>query len=165
MKKITIQQAIFLLSTLIDKQSSLFLALNAYKVPLSVNGKDVRDQKKVEQMIKELEELKLLQKDIINLKTSLAKLNIETVVEGKSLNKYLEEVRMERNYLQILKNLLNSNYTKVENSVGVVQYGVLNEYYIKELIQKLEKKVNKLSEKIDIINSSTYLEINLLSEK
>lgn len=165
MKKITIQQAIFLLSTLIEKQNSLSSVLHSYKVPLLVNGKNVTDPKKAEQMLKEIEELELVQKDIIDLKTSLAKLNIETVVEGKSLNKYLEEVRMERNYLQILKNLLNSNYTKVENSVGVVQYGVLNEEYIKGLVQKLEKKVNKLSEKIDIINSSTYLEIDLLSEK
>lgn len=165
MKKITIQQAIFLLSTLMEKQSTLSLGLNSYKVPLLVNGKNVTDPKKVKQMLREIEELNLIQKDIINLKSSLAELNIKTKVDKKSLNQYLEEVRMERSYLQTLNALLKSNYTKVENSVGVVQYGLLNEDYIKELAIKLEKKVNEISQKIDTINSSTYLEIELLSEK
>lgn len=165
MKKITIQQAIFLLSTLIEKQNTLSLGLNSYKVPLLVNGKNVTDPKKVKQMLMEIEELNLIQKDIINLKSSLAELNIKTKVDKKSLNQYLEEVRMERSYLQTLNALLKSNYTKVENSVGVVQYGLLNEDYIKELAIKLEKKVNEISQKIDTINSSTYLEIELLSEK
>ncbi|WP_022818959.1 hypothetical protein [Fusobacterium russii] len=165
MKKITIQQAIFLLSTLMEKQSTLSLGLNSYKVPLLVNGKNVTDPKKVKQMLREIEELNLIQKDIINLKSSLAELNIKTIVDKKSINQYLEEVRMERSYLQTLNALLKSNYTKVENSVGVVQYGLLNEDYIKELAIKLEKKVNEISQKIDTINSSTYLEIELLSEK
>lgn len=165
MKKISIQQAIFLLSTLTDKQNSLSLGLNAYKVPLSVNGKNVTDPKKANQMLKEIEELELVQKDIVNLKSSLAEINIKTIVDGKSLNQYLEEVRMERNYLQNLNTLLKANYTKVESSVGVVQYGALNEEYIKDSVIKLEKKVNELSQKIDTINSNTYFEIELLSEK
>lgn len=165
MKKITIQQAIFLLSTLIEKQNSLSSVLHSYKVPLLVNGKNVTDPKKAEQMLKEIEELELVQKDIINLKTSLAEINIKTIVDGKSLNQYLEEVRMKRNYLQNLNALLKASYTKVENSVGVVQYGVLNEDYIKDIVIKFEKKVNGFSQKIDTINSNTYFEIELLSEK
>ena len=165
MKNLTIQQGIYLLSTLVDKAYSLRGNLNSYKVPLSVNGKDVTDRKKSEKMLKEIEELKLYQEDIINLKSKLAKANIETMNEGKSINQLLEEVRNKREFLSTLKHLLTYNQTKVENSVGVVQYGTLNEEYIEDLVNSLETEVNELSQKIDILNSNTYIEINLLTEK
>lgn len=164
MKKITIQQAIFLLSTLTEKERVLLNALHSYKVPLLVNGKDVSDPKKSKQMLKEIEELNLIQKDIITLKTTLTKTNIETIIDDKSLNQYLEEVRIKRSYLLTINSLLRAGYTKVENAVGVVQYGVLNEDYLKEIVLSLENEVNELSQKIDTINSTSYLEINLLSE-
>lgn len=59
--------------------------------------------------------------------------------------------------------LLRSNTTRVESSIGVVQYGVLNDEFVKEKAQTLEKEVFELSQKIDSINASTYIEIELLN--
>lgn len=169
MKKITIQQAIFLLSNLSAKENQLTDNLYSYKVPLLVNGKDVTDSKKIKQMKKDLENLSLIQQDIINLKSKLAKINISTEINiennQKLLNQLLEEVRIKRSYLAALNNLVKSSYTKIETGVGVVQYGVLNEDLLREKIENLETEVNNLSQKIDIINSTTYIEIDLLSEK
>ncbi|MDO4690314.1 MAG: hypothetical protein Q4A58_03355 [Fusobacterium sp.] len=165
MQKITIQQAIFLLSTLIEKEREFSSALNEYKVPLYVNGKDVSNPKKKEEMLEDIKELNSIQEDIITLKSILAKSNVNTIIDGKSINYYLEEVRIKRNYLNTLNNLLRSNYTKVENAVGVVQYGVLNEEKLRKEARELETKVNELSQKIDSINSSTYIEIELKAKK
>lgn len=53
--------------------------------------------------------------------------------------------------------------TRVENGVGVVQYGVLNRNELMEKFNKLENEVNSLSEKIDNVNSKTEIEVKLLS--
>lgn len=163
MNKMTIQQAIFLLATLTEKEKSLSMNLHSYRVPLAVNGKDVTDSKKAKQMLEELQKLDAIQKDIFTLKTKLAKTNVETIFENKVLNEFLEEVRIKRAYLTTLKTLLSTNSTRVESSIGVVQYGVLNDEYVKEKAQTLEKEVFELSQKIDSINASTYIEIELLN--
>lgn len=165
MKKINIQQAIFLLSTWSEKERELSSNLHSYKVPISVNGKDVIDKKRAKQMLEEIEKLNSIQKDIYHLKTKLAKANIETKYKEKFLNEYLEEVRIKRTYLSNLNSLLKANYTKIENGIGVVQYGVLNEDFIKEKVAELEVEVYELSQNIDFINANTNIDIELLSEK
>ncbi|MBQ3437841.1 MAG: hypothetical protein IJG31_04995 [Fusobacterium sp.] len=153
-----------MLSTLQEEFYSLSSTLAEYRVPLKVNGKDVADKQKSDLMLEEIKKLDCLQRDIILLKSLLAKVNVTTILNNKTLNNYLEEVRIKRNYLLTLKNLLRMNSTKVENGVGVVQYGVLNENYIRKSIVSLEKEVTEMSQKIDIANSNTYFEIELSTE-
>ncbi|EMP15526.1 hypothetical protein H848_09380, partial [Fusobacterium nucleatum CC53] len=75
----------------------------------------------------------------------------------------LEEVRLKRSVLYDLEYLLKRESTRVENGVGVVQYGVLNRNELIEKFNKLENEVNSLSEKIDSVNSKTEIEVKLLS--
>lgn len=166
MKKITLQKAIFLLSTLVEKERNLRSNLFNYKMPLAVNGKEILDEKNSKKMLEEVSKIESIQRDIFELKTKINKANSEVNIDGSTLSALLEEVRLKRGYLATLKNLLQSgNYTKVENSVGVVQYGVLNEEIISDKVEKLEDEVFNISQKIDEINASLEIEVTIENEK
>lgn len=164
MKKITLQQAIFLVSTLVEKEKEILNLLYTYKGPLLVNGKNVTEKKQSQNMLEDIKRLELIQKDIITLKTTINNANINTKIDNKSINEYLEEVRIKRNYVSTLSNLVRSNYSKVETGVGVVYYGVLNEDVLKKNIEKLEKEVFEISQKIDKSNSENYIKVKLFTE-
>lgn len=166
MKKITLQKAIFLLSTLVEKERNLRSNLFNYKMPLAVNGKEILDEKNSKKMLEEVSKIESIQRDIFELKSKINKANSEVNIDGSTLSALLEEVRLKRGYLATLKNLLQSgNYTKVENSVGVVQYGVLNEEIISDKVEKLEDEVFNISQKIDEINASLEIEVTIENEK
>ena len=150
--KLTLQQAIFTISNLTKKQKRLLDYIrDNYVVPLKVNGKEVFEQAQADEMLKNLSELGLVNQDIVALKDGINVANSENFIENKSLFALLEEVRLKR------------SSTRVENGVGVVQYGVLNRNELIEKFNKLENEVNSLSEKIDGVNSKTEIEVKLLS--
>ena len=150
--KLTLQQAIFTISNLTKKQKRLLDYIrDNYVVPLKVNGKEVFEQAQADEMLKNLSELDLVNQDIVALKDGINVANSENFIENKSLFALLEEVRLKR------------ESTRVENGVGVVQYGVLNRKELMEKFNKLENEVNSLSEKIDNVNSKTEIEVKLLS--
>jgi len=162
--KLTLQQAIFTISNLTKKQRRLldFIRDN-YVVPLKVNGKEVFEQAQADEMLKNLSELDLVNQDIVTLKDGINVANSENFIENKSLFALLEEVRLKRAVLYDLEYLLKRENTRVENGVGVVQYGVLSRNELMEKFNKLENEVNSLSEKIDSVNSKTEIEVKLLS--
>ena len=162
--KLTLQQAIFTISNLTKKQRRLldFIRDN-YVVPLKVNGKEVFEQAQADEMLKNLSELDLVNQDIVTLKDGINVANSENFIENKSLFALLEEVRLKRTVLYDLEYLLKRENIRVENGVGVVQYGVLNRNELIEKFNKLENEVNSLSEKIDGVNSKTEIEVKLLS--
>ena len=162
--KLTLQQAIFTISNLTKKQRRLLDYIrDNYVVPLKVNGKEVFEQVQADEMLKNLSELDLVNQDIVTLKDGINVANSENFIENKSLFALLEEVRLKRSVLYDLEYLLKRESTRVENGVGVVQYGVLNKKELIEKFDKLENEVNSLSEKIDSINSKTEIEVKLLS--
>lgn len=162
--KLTLQQAIFTISNLTKKQKRLLDYIrDNYVVPLKVNGKEVFEQAQADEMLKNLSELGLVNQDIVALKDGINVANSENFIENKSLFALLEEVRLKRAVLYDLEYLLKRESTRVENGVGVVQYGVLNKKELIEKFDKLENEVNSLSEKIDSINSKTEIEVKLLS--
>lgn len=162
--KLTIQQAIFTISNLTKKQRRLLDYIrDNYVVPLKVNGKEVFEQNQADEMLKNLSELELVNQDIVALKDGINVANSENFIENKSLFALLEEVRLKRAVLYDLEYLLKRESTRVENSIGVVQYGVLNRKELMEKFNKLENEVNSLSEKIDSINSKTEIEVKLVS--
>ena len=162
--KLTLQQAIFTISNLTKKQRRLLDYIrDNYVVPLKVNGKEVFEQAQADEMLKNLSELDLVNQDIVALKDGINVANSENFIENKSLFALLEEVRLKRAVLYDLEYLLKRESTRVENGVGVVQYGVLNRKELLEKFNKLENEVNSLSEKIDSVNSKTEIEVKLLS--
>lgn len=162
--KLTLQQAIFTISNLTKKQKRLLDYIrDNYVVPLKVNGKEVFEQAQADEMLKNLSELDLVNQDIVALKDGINVANSENFIENKSLFALLEEVRLKRAVLYDLEYLLKRESTRVENGVGVVQYGVLNRKELMEKFNKLENEVNSLSEKIDSVNSKTEIEVKLLS--
>ena len=162
--KLTLQQAIFTISNLTKKQRRLLDYIrDNYVVPLKVNGKDVFEQAQADEMLKNLSELDLVNQDIVTLKDGINVANSENFIENKSLFSLLEEVRLKRSVLYDLECLLKRESTRVENGVGVVQYGVLNRKELMKKFNKLENEVNSLSEKIDNVNSKTEIEVKLLS--
>ena len=162
--KLTLQQAIFTISNLTKKQRRLLDYIrDNYVVPLKVNGKEVFEQIQADEMLKNLSELDLVNQDIVALKDGINVANSENFIENKSLFALLEEVRLKRAVLYDLEYLLKRESTRVENGVGVVQYGVLNKKELIEKFDKLENEVNSLSEKIDSVNSKTEIEVKLLS--
>ena len=162
--KLTLQQAIFTISNLTKKQRRLLDYIrDNYVVPLKVNGKEVFEQAQADEMLKNLSELELVNQDIVTLKDGINVANSENFIENKSLFALLEEVRLKRAVLYDLEYLLKRESTRVENGVGVVQYGVLNRKELLEKFNKLENEVNSLSEKIDSVNSKTEIEVKLLS--
>lgn len=161
--KITLQQCIFLISNLTKKQTQLTSLLTGqYVVPLAVNGKDTADKTKEEQMRKDLDEIDVLSEDIVRLKSALSLANNENKMEGRTIYEVLEEVRIKRSVLYQVQYSLDREYSKVETGVGVVRYGVLNEELMREKRDSLEKKVNSLSEKVDVANASIQIEVDLL---
>ena len=162
--KLTLQQAIFTISNLTKKQRRLLDYIrDNYVVPLKVNGKEVFEQIQADEMLKNLSELDLVNQDIVALKDGINVANSENFIKNKSLFALLEEVRLKRAVLYDLEYLLKRESTRVENGVGVVQYGVLNRNELMEKFNKLENEVNSLSEKIDSVNSKTEIEVKLLS--
>ena len=162
--KLTLQQAIFTISNLTKKQKRLLDYIrDNYVVPLKVNGKEVFEQVQADEMLKNLSELGLVNQDIVALKDGINVANSENFIENKSLFALLEEVRLKRSVLYDLEYLLKRESTRVENGVGVVQYGVLNRKELMKKFNKLENEVNSLSGKIDNVNSKTEIEVKLLS--
>lgn len=162
--KLTLQQAIFTISNLTKKQKRLLDYIrDNYVVPLKVNGKEVFEQVQADEMLKNLSELGLINQDIVALKDGINVANSENFIENKSLFALLEEVRLKRAVLYDLEYLLKRESTRVENGVGVVQYGVLNRSELMEKFNRLENEVNSLSEKIDSVNSKTEIEVKLFS--
>ena len=162
--KLTLQQAIFTISNLTKKQRRLLDYIrDNYVVPLKVNGKEIFEQAQADEMLKNLSELNLVNQDIVTLKDEINIANSENFIENKSLFALLEEVRLKRAVLYDLEYLLKKESTRVENGVGVVQYGVLNRKELLEKFNKLENEVNSLSEKIDSVNSKTEIKVKLLS--
>lgn len=163
--KITLQECIFLIATVSKKQSRILSQFSSnYIVPLKVNGKDMSDPKKSEEMKRHLEELNILSEDLLALKNALTLANNEHKINEKTLATALEEVRIKRNLLSALETALSLHSHQAESGVGIVQYGVMNEELVKEKFEALEKEVFALSKAIDLANASITIEILLQGE-
>lgn len=163
--KITLQQCIFLVSNLNKKQQQILQQITGqYMVPLSVNGKDVVDKKKSEEMKQSLLELDILVQDMLTLKNAIHIANTQHKIKKMTLAEALEKTRTLRTILNQLDYALSLSYNKVETGVGVVQYGPMNESLLKERQQALEKEVNALSSAIDQANASITIDVKLQGE-
>ena len=183
--KLTLQQAIFTISNLTKKQKRLLDYIrDNYVVPLKVNGKEVFEQTQADEMLKNLSELGLVNQDIVALKDGInvesnnsklidleVKISNDLDNRGQGIqNAFSLSIQYEYEYVINKKcpipsknKPLKKESTRVENGVGVVQYGVLNRNELMEKFNKLENEVNSLSEKIDNVNSKTEIEVKLLS--
>ena len=168
MKEISLQQVIYLISSItteINKEKNKLE--NTAGMPLKVNGKNVVDSEKANEITEILDKIELLQKDLVTLKYSLAKHNIETKVGDLTLAEMLEIVKLKRAYVLSIEYALGRSNVKVETGVGVVQYGSFKEKELKELKElhdNLEKEILQLSEIIDSVNSKTLVNVELLTK-
>lgn len=163
--RMTLQQCIFNISIITKKLQKLNYSIGAKSdIPLSVNGEDITNKDKAEEFLLSLKTMEILQEDLIKLKSALNKANNDNKLDGESIFTNLEKVRLKREFLATLENALGGERTAIEEGVGVVEYGVLNKTYIKEKISVLEKEVNTLSEKLDSINGSIEIEVELRGE-
>ncbi|CAM3548399.1 hypothetical protein [Pseudostreptobacillus hongkongensis] len=165
MKEISLQQVIYLISSItteINREKNKLE--NTAGIPLKVNGKNVVDSEKANEITEILDKIELLQKDLVTLKYSLAKHNIETRVGDLTLTEMLEIVKLKRAYVLSIEYALGKSNLKVETGVGVVQYGSFKEKELKELHDNLEKEILQLSEIIDSVNSKTLVNVELLTK-
>jgi len=165
MMNINLQQVIYLISVLNAKYDKLANEVAyEYLFPLKINDEVLDNQEKEAQMQEAILALDVIEKDILTLKKALGDANHALREDNSSLYLLLEEVKLKRNLLARMENALTGHRKEVVSGVGVITYGVLNENLIRIKLDALEKEVNSLSEKIDRINSTTFIEVALIGE-
>lgn len=162
---ISLQQVIYLISVLNAKYDKLANEVGyEFIFPLKINDEVLNNQEKEAQMQEDLLDLEVIAKDILILKKALGEANHAPREDDSTLYLLLEEVKLKRNLLACMENALTGHRKEVVSGVGVISYGVLNEKLIRTKLDHLEKEVNRLSEKIDRINSTTFIDVELSGE-
>lgn len=164
-KKITMQQAIFMLSNLQKKEAKLKQQFygSCRDIPLKKDGESVVSQELVEKNIDRFKEYKALLKDIVNLKKAIHAGNNVPVYEGKTLNDLLIEAKTGRQYLSLLEVMIHDSRISLEPNLGVIEYGNPNIEMFAEEIESLdlENKLNELSQLIEKLNTEVEIEVDL----
>lgn len=165
LKKLTMQQAIFMLSNLQKKEGKLKQQFygSCRDIPLKKDGESVVSQELVEKNIDRFKEYKALLKDIVNLKKAIHAGNNVSVYEGKTLNDLLIEAKMGRQYLSLLEVMIHDSRISLEPNLGVIEYGNPNIEMFEEEIESLdlENKLNELSQLIEKLNTEVEIEVDL----
>ena len=164
-KKITMQQAIFMLSNLQKKEAKLKQQFygSCRDIPLKKDGESVVSQELVEKNIDRFKEYKDLLKNIVNLKKAIHAGNNKVVYEGKTLNDLLIEAKTGRQYLSLLEVMIHDSRISLEPNLGVIEYGNPNIEMFEEEIESLdlENKLNELSQLIEKLNTEVEIEVDL----
>ncbi|UUX33586.1 hypothetical protein [Fundicoccus culcitae] len=163
--QITIQEAIFTLSNL-NKQIDTFnrrLYTNFFG-PIRVDGVKIGQATKAEANAADLMAYQNLVTDASTLRQAIAQVNQENTIDDLTVTYQLEWLRHSRKLLANLEQLLNQQETRVENGVGVVEYGAYNEPLVQETVAQLSKQANALSSKIDLFNAQTTLTVDLIQD-
>ena len=164
-KKITMQQAIFMLSNLQKKEAKLKQQFygSCRDIPLKKDGESVVSQELVEKNIDRFKEYKALLKDIVNLKKAIHAGNNKVVYESKTLNDLLIEAKTGRQYLSLLEVMIHDSRISLEPNLGVIEYGNPNIEMFEEEIESLdlENKLNELSQLIEKLNTEVEISVDL----
>lgn len=163
--QLTIQEAIFVLSTLnkqVDRLNRQFYS--NFFGPVAIDDKALSQQDKATDNKESLEYYQKLIADISRLREVINNANTTYKVNGKSISYQLEWIRLQRQLIQQLEQLLERSEIRVENGVGVVDYRPYAEEDILLQLDQLTKEVNQLSTKIDQSNASNIVVVNLFSE-
>ncbi|MGO4937758.1 hypothetical protein ACTQ54_09130 [Fundicoccus sp. Sow4_H7] len=163
--QLTIQEAIFTLSNVNKEIERLNRRLfSNFTGPIRVDGVKITQGHKAEENEADLQLQQELIQDASHLRQAINQANQDNQVEGQTISYQLEWLRHTRNLLEHLQQLLESQSTRVENGVGVVEYGVYNEALVNETIKTLTQKANALSAKIDLFNAQTTLSVELIHD-
>ncbi|XJS11094.1 hypothetical protein ACF3NG_02175 [Aerococcaceae bacterium WGS1372] len=163
--RLTIQEAIFILSNFnkeVERINRQFYS--NFFGPVAVDGKAIPHTDKATNNLESLEAYQNLVTDISHLRQAINLANGNISIDGKPVSYQLEWIRLQRQLINQLEQLLERSETRVENGVGVVDYRPYAEADIRLQIEQLTKKVNQISSKIDQSNATTTIELQLLTD-
>lgn len=172
MKTLTIQQAIYLSSTLrsqLDREVEKFQT--DYRMPIAVNGKSIVTDEKSEQVLSSLNRIDALKKDIMTLKTAVHHANSSFEIsyqnEQHTASSLLEQLKLDRQLINRLRNATTFGYgqerMKTVSGVGVVEEGIIEEKKIQRYIEQTEQSADEKSMLIDQFNATTTIDVALLT--
>jgi hypothetical protein len=170
MTTLSIQQAVFLISTLrqqLEREMQKFHS--EYRTPIAVNSKTIVTEEKSRKVFDSLNKINLLKQDIVTLKTAIHLKNSETEIEtGYTASAMLEELKLDRNIISNLQNYTEFGYgqerVKTVAGVGVVEEGIIEEERVNAYIEELEAAANVKSMKVDQFNSMTMIDVDLKTQ-
>lgn len=161
-KKMNLTQVIYLISVIRNQlDKSLNKLSDGYILPLSLNGKLLDNTEVSKEMLEELAQISAYEKDFLHLKNILTSENSKVNDSGYTLFHLIELVKFKREKRAKIEFALRDGKTIAESGVGLIAYGVLNKALLKEAYETLSKEINQLSNQIDMLNSNTFVEVNL----
>lgn len=162
--QLTIQEAIFTLAN-VNKQIANFnrRLYSNFAGPIRVDGVKITQATKADSNEADMQQYHDLVKDASQLRQAIAQANQENRLEGFTVTYQLEWLRHTRQLINNLELLQDQQSTRVENGVGVVEYGVYNEQLVKDTLDHYSKQANALSTKIDLFNAQTQITVDLIN--
>lgn len=154
-----IQDAIFEVSELQKDINRLRTELyGGYHGPIAVNEKALETGYLKEKFDTEIQTITDKIDRMSHLKAKIQQANLEAKVEGLSVTESLVRVKELRNIIQSLEMGYRGTRTEIEN-VGAVRYGMFDDEYYQSILDGYRKEVTKISQAIDLVNSTTYINI------
>jgi hypothetical protein len=168
--KVTLAQAINLLSSLYKKNSELqgeFFTIHMIEVPKGETYTPF--ERTVEAVLQELSEI---QQDVLELKEIIQQANLDNLIEwdGKSISvtRSIETAKQLRERLNLLKTLATTKKREynVHHRSGAImeQIALFDPIEFKKQADKLSRQVELLSSRIDKVNYTVEIEIPLASK-
>ncbi|KAA1037581.1 hypothetical protein [Macrococcus equipercicus] len=170
MTQLSIQQAIFLISTLRQQLNRELQKFHSeYRTPIAVNSKTIVTAEKSQKVIDSLAKIDQLKHDIVALKTAIHLKNSATdIADGTTASDMLEQLKLERKIIEDLQNYTEFGYgqerIKTVAGVGVVEEGIIEEDRVNRYIEELEAAANVKSMTVDQFNSTTMIDVALKTQ-
>ncbi len=169
MTTLSIQQAVFLISTLRQQLNREMQKFHSeYRTPIAVNSKSIVTAEKSQKVFDSLQKMDQLKHDIMTLKTAIHLMNSTSEIEaGVTASAMLEQLKLERKMIEELQSYTAFGYgqerIKTVAGVGVVEEGIIEEDRVNAYIEELEAAANAKSMKVDQFNSTMMIEVELLT--
>jgi len=169
MTTLSIQQAVFLISTLRQQLNREMQKFHSeYRTPIAVNSKSIVTDEKSQKVFDSLQKMDQLKHDIVTLKTAIHLKNSTSEIEaGVTASDMLEQLKLERKMIEELQSYTTFGYgqerIKTVAGVGVVEEGIIEEDRVNAYIEELEAAANAKSMKVDQFNSTMMIEVELLT--
>ncbi|ULG72193.1 hypothetical protein [Macrococcus brunensis] len=169
MTTLSIQQAVFLISTLRQQLNREMQKFHSeYRTPIAVNSKSIVTAEKSQKVFDSLQKMDQLKHDIVTLKTAIHLKNSTSEIEaGVTASDMLEQLKLERKMIEELQSYTAFGYgqerIKTVAGVGVVEEGIIEEDRVNAYIEELEAAANAKSMKVDQFNSTMMIEVELLT--